>query len=1126
MRRDVTYLTAGGSRRHGLTGLSRWLVIGLGGALVLALILAQVVRAAGEMIVPDAETLTISEGAQDVYKVSLAGDAPAAGADVTVAITSDNTDVTVNPALLTFTSTNHEDGQNVVVTVGQDSDAIDERATLTHTVGDGSVYSAETVTVNVTDDDEIGIDISETELSISETADDPATPDDTELDANQDTYTVTVGAAPESAMEIAIAGDPDGKVTVSPATLSFATDATYPNVQTVTVSVDADGTTHDESVTLTHTVTGGSTAYRALSGQTVTVEVRDSNEAGLAFTSDDSTVITSISIDEGDETGGTYQVALSAEPTDDVTVTISSTNGDVKVDTDATADDNQNTLTFLAAVTDEDGTVTASNFAIPQTVTVTAVEDADNAADSAMLRHTITSDDANYAALAPTFEVEVTDTNAGISISETALMIDEVDDTETTDVTENVATYTVTVQAVPAAAMTITIDADPAGKVTLSGGAPTLSFGTTDTYPLVRNVTVTAVGDATTIDDTVRLTHTVTGGSAAYRAFSGRVVTVTVTDDDEAGFTFGDLADAGALITSRSVTEGAPAVSYTVELATPPVGDVTVAISSSNSDVTVSPSSLTFNNEASGKEGSWVDPQTVMVTAAEDGNNVGESVTLTHTASSADDSSYNGFAGELMVSVMDNDAGIGLSPMSLMLSESADDPATEDVETNANVGTYTVSVQGTPVHSVVVTITGTGSGATLDSTVADADQPVLTQTLTFTTTNFADAQTVTVTAREDDDNMDASLTLAHAIASNDARYNTGDAGSVTVSVTDDEPSVTIDPSMLDAIVEGETGMFSVTLDNDPDDPATTGADEVESGMVAISSDNADVTFSTGDGTPAATLTLEFTGGEDGNHGTAQMVTVHVAADEDEVDEPSTITLAISGGVYEGLPVSTLSLQIKEPTPEPVTVRVPGPTQTVTQTRTVTRTVTETVEVPVAAEPNVIGGSMSAMATEVDGRVLITRHDGGPSLVVDIGGFIRDESLGQTYQVVRRMDGMIVRQWVSPNSPLVYQIPWSIVNTQFTVPVGVIMSIPLDDQSGSEGQLVRRFDGSGDDRIFSYAGMGQWRHIPDIATLQALGYYWCDMTAADSEFFNRISIGPAHPPTDQPASMDYPTCSTG
>ena len=219
---------------------------------------------------------------------------------------------------------------------------------------------------------------------------------------------------------------------------------------------------------------------------------------------------------------------------------------------------------------------------------------------------------------------------------------------------------------------------------------------------------------------------------------------------------------------------------------------------------------------------------------------------------------------------------------------------------------------------------------------------------------------------------------------------------------------------------------------------------------------------------------------------------------------------------------TYTLVISVPVPGPATtVTVPGPTVT----RTVTRTVTETVEVP--APPNVIGGSMSAMAALVDGRVLITRHDGGPSLVIDIGGFIRDASLGQTYQVVQRMDGMIVRQWVSPNSPLVYQIPWSIVNTQFTVPVGVIMAIPLDDQSGSEGQLVRRFDGSGDDRIFSYAGMGQWRHVPDIATFQQLGFYWCDVTAADSAFFDRVNVGPPHPASmDMSTRDDYPSCSTG
>ena len=213
----------------------------------------------------------------------------------------------------------------------------------------------------------------------------------------------------------------------------------------------------------------------------------------------------------------------------------------------------------------------------------------------------------------------------------------------------------------------------------------------------------------------------------------------------------------------------------------------------------------------------------------------------------------------------------------------------------------------------------------------------------------------------------------------------------------------------------------------------------------------------------------------------------------------------------------------------VEVEVPGPT--VTQTRTVTRTVTVTVPAPAPAPAapmmmdGVIGSTASATATEVDGQVVITRHDGGASLVVNIGGFIRDESLGQTYQVVRRMDGMIVRQWVAPGSPLVYQIPWAVVNSQFSVPVGVVGAIPLDDQSGAAGQLVRRFDG-GDDRIFSYDGMGGWRHVPDIPTFQALGLYWCDVTAADAGFFDRITIGSPHPATDMPARDDYPSCSTG
>ena len=72
------------------------------------------------------------------------------------------------------------------------------------------------------------------------------------------------------------------------------------------------------------------------------------------------------------------------------------------------------------------------------------------------------------------------------------------------------------------------------------------------------------------------------------------------------------------------------------------------------------------------------------------------------------------------------------------------------------------------------------------------------------------------------------------------------------------------------------------------------------------------------------------------------------------------------------------------------------------------------------------------------------------------------------------------------------------------------AVPLDDQYPWPGQLARRFDGN-DDRIFSYdAELTQWRHVPALATFQALGFYWCDVTAADAEFLTRITLGGATP----------------
>ena len=192
--------------------------------------------------------------------------------------------------------------------------------------------------------------------------------------------------------------------------------------------------------------------------------------------------------------------------------------------------------------------------------------------------------------------------------------------------------------------------------------------------------------------------------------------------------------------------------------------------------------------------------------------------------------------------------------------------------------------------------------------------------------------------------------------------------------------------------------------------------------------------------------------------------------------------------------------------------------------------------PVPTRSPIIGSTPAATAMELAGDLLVLQRHDQPGVEVEVGvgwisrdgqriitiGFVRDGDLGQTYAVVRREgDGQVVRRWIAPDSPLVYAVPWALVNTQYTFPVGVILALPLDDQYPPPNMLTRRFDG-GDDRILAYdAGLGQWRHVPDLATFQALGFYWCNVTAADAGFFDRITLGPPYPATTVPARPDYP-----
>ena len=75
--------------------------------------------------------------------------------NVVITVSSDNGDVTVQPASLTFTPDNWQTAQTVSVSVSEDVDEADDRATLSHSASGGNYdgVAVSSVTVSVTDDD-------------------------------------------------------------------------------------------------------------------------------------------------------------------------------------------------------------------------------------------------------------------------------------------------------------------------------------------------------------------------------------------------------------------------------------------------------------------------------------------------------------------------------------------------------------------------------------------------------------------------------------------------------------------------------------------------------------------------------------------------------------------------------------------------------------------------------------------------------------------------------------------------------------------------------------------------------------------------------------------------------------
>ena len=302
---------------------------------------------------------------------------------------------------------------------------------------------------------------------------------------------------------------------------------------------------------------------------------------------------TTLTVDEGGS--ATYTVVLDVQPTSDVVITVSSGN------TDVTA--SPATLTF-----------TSSNWDTAQTVTVAAAQDADAVNGVAAITHAVVAassanefDAVSIAGVA----VTVTDDDAGVTVSETTLTVDE----------GGSATYTVKLDAQPASDVVITVTSDNTDvtadtDAATSGNQTTLTF-TSSNWGTAQTVTVRAAQDADAVNDAASITHAVDAARSAneFDAVSIAELAVTVTDDD-AGVTVSPA--------TLRIPEGNSST-YTVKLDALPASDVVINVTKSGSpDVTVSPATLTFTTA------NWDTAQTVTVAAAQDADAANDAAAIAH----------------------------------------------------------------------------------------------------------------------------------------------------------------------------------------------------------------------------------------------------------------------------------------------------------------------------------------------------------------------------------------------------------------------------------------------------------------------------------------------------------------
>jgi len=480
-----------------------------------------------------------------------------------------------------------------------------------------------------------------------------------------DSFDMVLTSAPNSDVTITLSTDPE--VTATPAQMVF-TPLNWNTPQTTTITAVDDAIAEPtKHIVLTPNVVSLDTRYDALTVPDIAVTVFDNDTPAVKITQTGG----STAVIEGGATD-TYDVVLATLPTANVNITIAAAQGQVTT--------NANVLTF-----------TPANWNIPQTVTVMAIDDAIvEGAHSDSISHTLASADLNYDGLTVSaLNITVADNDTGsVLITESG---------GSTDITEGGATdsFDVVLGMQPSVDVRVGLIPDFNNQCTVS--LSPLTF-TSANWNVPQTVTVTAVDDGLVEGaHTCVITTSSRSSSLGYNLISVPNIIANVTDNDFLGIT---LTESGG---STDVAEGGNTDAYDVVLNSQPQLNVTVNIVP-NAQVTTSVASVVFTPT------NWNTPQTVTVTAVDDGVQEGAHTGLVSHNVTTSDPGYTGFVvADVTVNITDNQAPVialvGSSPMTITVGGTFTDPGTT-VTDDTDVGlvaTVTGTVDTNTVASYILT---------------------------------------------------------------------------------------------------------------------------------------------------------------------------------------------------------------------------------------------------------------------------------------------------------------------------------------------------------------------------------------------------------------------------------------